>query len=177
MVSRKIKAPSEKHRTELISLGTGAPLEVHPNTDPSILLSADPHENDKLLREKWGADYDKKKKEQEAINHSDNFNYHADDQRRCPFASHIRKCGPRDDHPFYTKHLMLRRGIPYGELTKNDEKAGGVSQQERGLLFVSYQSNIKNGFHTVQKGMFPFLYTRSITLTTAIRMGEYRSRP
>ena len=51
------------------------------------------------------------------------------------------------------KHLMLRRGIPYGPLTKNEEKAGGVSQAERGLLFVSYQSSIKNGFYTVQKGV------------------------
>jgi hypothetical protein len=48
---------------------------------------------------------------------------------------------------------MLRRGIPYGPLTKNEEKAGGVSQAERGLLFVSYQSSIRNGFHTVQKGV------------------------
>jgi deferrochelatase/peroxidase EfeB len=48
---------------------------------------------------------------------------------------------------------MLRRGIPYGPLTQNDEKAGGVSQHERGLLFVSYQSSITNGFRTVQKGL------------------------
>ncbi|KAJ5461244.1 Dyp-type peroxidase [Penicillium daleae] len=129
----------------------GAPLELYPDSDPSHILSADPHENYELLKKEWGDDFDRKYKEQEATNHTDNFNYNADDQTRCPFASHIRKCGPRDDHPFYTKHLMLRRGIPYGPLTTNNEKAGGVSQTERGLLFVSYQSNIKNGFHTVQK--------------------------
>ena len=111
------------------------------------------------------------------MNHTDNFNYNADNQTRCPFASHIRKCGPRDDHPFYQKHLMLRRGIPYGPLTKNEEKAGGVSQTERGLLFVSYQSSIKNGFHTVQKGMSPVSYTSNIALTSILRMGEYRRGP
>ena len=40
---------------------------------------------------------------------------------------------------------MLRRGIPYGPLTKNEEKTGGVSQAEHGLLFVSYQNSIKMG--------------------------------
>lgn len=43
------------------------------------------------------------------------------------------------------KHLMLRRGIPYGPLAKNEEKTGGVSQAEHGLLFVSYQNSIKMG--------------------------------
>jgi hypothetical protein len=173
----KKKSTKYETKTELIFLATGAPLELHPERDPSHILSADPHENYELLKKEWGDDFERKYKEQEAMNHTDNFNYNADDQTRCPFASHIRKCGPRDDHPFYTKHLMLRRGIPYGPLTKNEEKAGGVSQTERGLLFVSYQSNIKNGFHTVQKGISLVLYTSSTKLTAIIRMGEYCSRP
>jgi deferrochelatase/peroxidase EfeB len=148
-------------------------LELYPDSDPSHILSADPHENYELLKKEWGDDFDRKYKEQEATNHTDNFNYNADDQTRCPFASHIRKCGPRDDHPFYTKHLMLRRGIPYGPLTSNNEKAGGVSQTERGLLFVSYQSNIKNGFHTVQKGVSPLFHTSNLTLTPIARMGKH----
>jgi hypothetical protein len=52
-----------------------------------------------------------------------------------------------------------------------------VSQTERGLLFVSYQSNIKNGFHTVQKGISLLCDTSSTKLTSIIRMGEYCSRP
>ena len=75
---------------------------------------------------------------------------------------------------FYTKHLMLRRGILCGPLTKNEEKAGGVSQAERGLLFVSYQSSIKNGFYTVQKGVSLFSQTSSIVLIPIARMGVYR---
>nr|UPX44799.1 dye-decolorizing heme-containing peroxidase [Penicillium camemberti] len=129
----------------------GAPLELHPTDDPSVVLDHEPNENVRKLKEKWGADFDKNWKEQEVRNHTDNFNYNADDQTKCPYASHIRKCGPRDDHPFYHKHLMLRRGIPYGDLTLTPEKEGGVSQVERGLLFVSYQSSIQNGFRTVQK--------------------------
>ncbi|KAJ5640261.1 uncharacterized protein N7484_008123 [Penicillium longicatenatum] len=63
--------------------------------------------------------------------------------RKCPYASHIRKTGPRDDYPDYTKHLMMRRGIPY--------RPCGSTQHERGLLFVSYQSSIENRFVTQQK--------------------------
>ncbi|KAJ5143325.1 Dyp-type peroxidase [Penicillium bovifimosum] len=129
----------------------GAPLELDGDKDPNETLDPDPLKNNQLLREKWGDEADKKFKEREEKNHTDDFNYHPDDQLRCPYASHIRKCGPRNDHPPHPKHLMLRRGIPYGPLTHPDEKAGGVSQHERGLLFVSYQSSITNGFRTVQK--------------------------
>lgn len=129
----------------------GAPLELHPVTDPSKILDQEPNENVRKLKELWGADFEKNWKMQEATNHTDDFNYVQDDQTKCPYASHIRKCGPRDDHPFYNKHLMLRRGIPYGDLTLIPEKGGGVSLTERGLLFVSYQSSINNGFRTVQK--------------------------
>lgn len=130
-------------------------MEIHPTTDPSVVLNHNPVENVKELKKLWGDDFERKWKEMEEKNHTDDFNYNADDQTKCPYASHIRKCGPRDDHPFYHKHLMLRRGIPYGgDETTRAEKEGGVSQVERGLLFVSYQSSIRNGFRTVQKGAF-----------------------
>lgn len=134
-------------------LFTGAPLELYGDKDPNESLHHDPLINNQLLREKWGDQADANFKAREARNHTDDFNYNPADQTSCPYAAHIRKCGPRNDEPDHPKHLMLRRGIPYGPLTHNDEKAGGVSQHERGLLFVSYQSSITNGFRHVQKGV------------------------
>lgn len=142
--------------TVLTSIGKpGAPLELHPTKDPNPIRDADPVLSQQKLREEWGAEADKKFAELERTNKTDNFNYDPKDQTRCPFASHIRKCGPRNDHPGYVKHLMLRRGIPYGPMTTPAEKQGGISQVDRGLLFVSYQSSITNGFRTIQKGMYP----------------------
>jgi deferrochelatase/peroxidase EfeB len=142
--------------TDLIS--TGAPLELHHDKDPTPFFTPDPMVNKDLMIEDWkkkGHDDEAVKaklKELEVINHSDAFTYDPEDQTKCPYAAHIRKCGPRDDFPGYEKHLMMRRGIPYGPQTEQNEKAGFVSQHDRGLLFVSYQSSIENGFRFVQKG-------------------------
>ncbi|CAI7625654.1 unnamed protein product [Penicillium glandicola] len=132
----------------------GAPLELHPDADPAPMLTPDPIKNKELLFAQWtteGKDPEAEYKKLEEENHTDAFTYNPEDQTKCPYAAHIRKCGPRDDFPNYEKHLMLRRGIPYGPLTLNNEKGGGVSQHDRGLLFVSYQSSITNGFRFVQK--------------------------
>jgi len=68
---------------------------------------------------------------------------------RCPYAAHIRKVNPRADgtdtagmSDVFT-HALLRRGIPYGEPFTEGEPPGSV---DRGLLFLSYQSSIKNQF-------------------------------
>ncbi|KAJ5948649.1 hypothetical protein N7454_001956 [Penicillium verhagenii] len=132
----------------------GAPLEDHPDQDPNPAFATDPLENKKQMIADWqkrGLDVKEEERKLEEMNHSDAFTYNPDDQTKCPYAAHIRKCGPRDDFPNYEKHLMLRRGIPYGPQTLPNEKAGFVSQHDRGLLFVSYQSSIENGFQFVQK--------------------------
>ncbi len=61
----------------------------------------------------------------------------------CPFASHIRKANPRDDlraaaRGEVQRHRLLRRGIPYGPSGEDDEN--------RGLLFLSYQASIERQF-------------------------------
>ncbi|KAJ5229678.1 hypothetical protein N7489_010386 [Penicillium chrysogenum] len=132
----------------------GAPLELYPDADPTPLRDPDPETNKKLLFKEWseqGKNPHEEYKKLEATNHTDAFTYNPEDQTRCPYAAHIRKCGPRDDFPNYERHLMMRRGIPYGPVTKTNEKGAGVSQHDRGLLFVSYQSDITNGFRFVQK--------------------------
>ncbi|CAG8064621.1 unnamed protein product [Penicillium nalgiovense] len=85
------------------------------------------------------------------MNHTDAFNYNPIDQTRCPYASHMRKTSPRDDYPNYTKHVMMRRGIPYGPWCSADKRTRGYTEHDRGLRFVSYQSSIDNGFRTQQK--------------------------
>ena len=69
----------------------------------------------------------------------------ANDQSRCPFAAHIRKTNPRIGVGNDTTNLMLRRGIPFGPVWEE----GQNDNAERGLLFTSYQSALKNGFQFV----------------------------
>ncbi|KAJ5238116.1 hypothetical protein N7489_008207 [Penicillium chrysogenum] len=115
----------------------GAPMEVHPLEDPNHSKNKD---------QPWFTTNNMK-----TLNNTDDFNYNPSDQTKCPYASHMRKTGPRDDYPDYNKHVMIRRGIPYGEWCSDEERASGTTQHERGLLFVSYQSSIENGFVTQQK--------------------------
>lgn len=87
-----------------------------------------------------------------------NFTYDQDaDGRRVPIAAHIRKVNPRSealpDGERSNSHRMLRRGIPYGPDFADGEPAYEAAvppEQDRGLLFVCYQSSITRGFETVQ---------------------------
>ena len=95
-----------------------------------------------------------------------NFDFRDDPEAtKCPFHSHIRKTNPRGESAVFLKefgvtveeersHLMLRRGITYGErrhftigegVEFKDQPDGGV-----GLLFMAYQSNIENQFEFTQ---------------------------
>ena len=44
-----------------------------------LVMSADPHDNYKLLKKERGDDFEGKYKKQEGINHTGNFNFNADD--------------------------------------------------------------------------------------------------
>lgn len=81
-----------------------------------------------------------------------------DTQNRCPFASHVRKTNPRNDllglGISTEKNRILRSGIPFGPQVTADEKAKSKTAHDRGLLFVSYQSNIASGFQFIQQSKF-----------------------
>jgi len=67
----------------------------------------------------------------------------------CPFAAHMRKVNPRDNHdvdPGF--HRIIRRGAPYGRFIADRYKDDGVP---RGLLFMSYQSSLLHGTVFIQK--------------------------
>ncbi|KAA1104038.1 hypothetical protein PGT21_050353 [Puccinia graminis f. sp. tritici] len=79
-------------------------------------------------------------------------------QERCPYAAHIRKANPRngiqsgaDLRKTVLPHLMIRNGIPYGPELTEEETDMMKTKENRGLLFVSYQSEIADGFQFVQK--------------------------
>jgi deferrochelatase/peroxidase EfeB len=128
-------------------------MELYPSTDPmdGLRKHKDPEENQKMVAQNLGQEGLDRLKTMKTQNNTDAFNYNSIDQTKCPYASHMRKTGPRDDCPNYTKHLIMRRGIPYGDWCSDDERAGGTTEKERGLLFVCYQSSIDNGFRTQQK--------------------------
>jgi Dyp-type peroxidase family len=106
---------------------SGAPLALTPAQDDTT-LAADPQQNN-------------------------NFDL-ADDQaqRRCPFGAHIRKTNPRRDIPKtgLDPHRIIRAGIPFGPEVSDAENSAGQTQQERGLMFVCYQTSIPAQFEFVQ---------------------------
>jgi Dyp-type peroxidase family len=81
-----------------------------------------------------------------------NFNYTGDvNGFKCPYAGHIRKTNPRRSETQI--HLMLRRGITYGQRADdpNDGKIDNKPERDVGLLFMSYQSNLLDQFEFTQK--------------------------
>ncbi|KAG8896613.1 hypothetical protein FRC00_005682 [Tulasnella sp. 408] len=93
-----------------------------------------------------------------------NFAYHLPEpgQARCPFSAHIRKTAPRKhidkpDSPFkldpvLPHALIMRAGIPYGPEVTRAERRAQKTSEDRGLLFVSYQSLLNSfGFGFIQR--------------------------
>ena len=111
---------------------SGTPLELTPSQDDTT-LGPDPQQNN-------------------------NFDFSDDQaQRRCPFGAHIRKTNPREDFaPGGTQaadvdpHRVIRAGIPFGPEVSATEEAAHTTSQERGLMFVCYQTSIPNQFEFVQ---------------------------
>jgi deferrochelatase/peroxidase EfeB len=108
-------------------------LDIAPKQDDRG-LAKDPNENNNFFFED---------------NDDDKTNPHS----RCPFSSHIRKTNPRSDlRPEVIKmERVLRRGIPYGPEVTPSERANNITEHDRGLLFVCYQSHIARGFELMQR--------------------------
>lgn len=82
------------------------------------------------------------------------FTFAPGSQEQCPFAAHVRKMNPRGDVDVVNginPHRVLRRGIPYGPEVGAGEREASRTKEDRGLLFVCYQSNLSNGFQFLQK--------------------------
>ena len=117
---------------------SGAPLSITPLQDEPQ-LAAKPAENNDFVFS------------------SDQF------QRACPYAAHIRKVNPRDDfavpassatdanaHAAVLVRRIMRAGIAFGPEVTREETISRTTSEERGLLFVCYQTSINNQFEFVQ---------------------------
>ncbi|GJJ12992.1 hypothetical protein Clacol_007241 [Clathrus columnatus] len=110
---------------------SGAPVDLAPLFDDPV-LGADPQRNNNFTFAHPGSDL-------------------TSDQSRCPFSAHIRKTAPRADfNPVNVNNHIIRAGIPYGPEVSPKEAASNTTTTERGLAFVSYQSNISQGFRFLQ---------------------------
>lgn len=78
------------------------------------------------------------------------FDYPLDDHTNCPFASHMRKAKPRALVNNSDKFDIMRRGIPYGPELSDDEKTKEKTEQDRGLMFLCYQTSLSNGFQFIR---------------------------
>jgi Dyp-type peroxidase family len=86
--------------------------------------------------------------------HTNRFRYADDpDGRGCPVGAHVRRANPRDalgwQGRLTQRHRILRRGMSYGP-----PLADGVTEpdgDERGLMFVCFQSSIERQFEFVQR--------------------------
>ncbi|KAF9494758.1 dye decolorizing peroxidase [Pleurotus eryngii] len=90
------------------------------------------------------------------LNNNFDFNHPApfdisSNQSYCPFSAHIRKIRPRADQGNQNlKNQMIRASIPYGEELSDDEINNKKTATERGVAFVTYQSDLGSGFHFQQ---------------------------
>jgi Dyp-type peroxidase family len=82
----------------------------------------------------------------------------------CPIGAHIRRANPRDSLPGGFKrtrrHRLIRRGMPYG-----------AEGEERGLMFVCFNSSIARQFEVVNRWLndgAPFALGRDADLLTAL---------
>ena len=93
-----------------------------------------------------------------------NFEFHEDDPdgELVPLSAHIRKVYPRDEptedggEEDTQTHRILRRGIPFGTSLPADAKATDAAAtaafpDDRGLLFMCYQSSIAQQFEFTQR--------------------------
>jgi Dyp-type peroxidase family len=73
------------------------------------------------------------------------------EQRKCPYAAHIRKVYPRDDtgnEAEVQRHRIIRQGITFGPEVAPGET---TTKQSRGLMFVCYQTSIERQFEYIQR--------------------------
>ena len=87
---------------------------------------------------------------------------------RCPFAAHTRKMRPRSDDKSHDAHAILRRGIAYGDEVTDEEHSTQKTDMEngdRGILFVGYQSDLFQGFRTLQSSKLSPSFSSTLKLT------------
>ncbi|KAJ7145035.1 dye-decolorizing peroxidase precursor [Mycena filopes] len=116
---------------------SGAPIFLSPTADDPV-LAQDPNRNN---------DFNYLVESNPEPGTENHFN-----QTNCPFSAHIRKVHPRGDldPSVENQHFIIRSSIPYGPEVTATESSSATTSVDRGLAFVSYQSNVFNGFTFLQ---------------------------
>ncbi len=80
-----------------------------------------------------------------------NFNYGKDPSgSECPFHAHIRNVNPRTQAE--NSPRLVRRGMTYGKrINYQSQKLSALPNQDVGLLFMSFQENIREQFVALQQ--------------------------
>lgn len=89
---------------------------------------------------------------------------------KCPIAAHIRKMRPRADlyiskdggevtaQENYSENtnVILRRSVTFGpEIQEGEEQLSVEKQPKRGIYFMCYQGDLRNGFNFLTSRKFP----------------------
>jgi Dyp-type peroxidase family len=103
---------------------SGAPLVKAPNADDPVLADDPARVND--------------------------FDYERDDPRglACPLGAHVRRARPRDTVPGRDRHLVIRRGLPYGPALPDTAPDDGV---DRGIIGMMLNTSIERQFEFIQR--------------------------
>ncbi len=87
------------------------------------------------------------------VKRNNNFKYKDDlDGHRCPMGAHIRRMNPRDAMLFNKladRRRIIRRGLPYGVHTPEDQPADDVA--EHGIMFLAINASFERQFEFVQQ--------------------------
>jgi Dyp-type peroxidase family len=83
------------------------------------------------------------------VKHNNAFNY-ADDRLgySCPRGAHVRRAHPRKGLPSERRHLLIRRGLPYGRALDDGALGDGA---DRGLVGVFLNASIERQYEFVQR--------------------------
>lgn len=84
------------------------------------------------------------------------FDFSADKEGRlCPVVSHIRRTNPRAIEHDRKSPKIVRRGMSYGPAVSPEAREGtdydGIDQEDRGVLFMAYCSNLAEQYETIQR--------------------------
>lgn len=92
---------------------------------------------------------------------------------KCPIAAHIRKMRPRADlyiskdggevsaqtNYWNNTNLILRRSVTFGpEIQPGEEKLEPSERPKRGIYFMCYQGDLRNGFNFLTSRKFLSLH-------------------
>lgn len=116
------------------------------------------------------------------------YHYNTPKELKCPIAAHIRKMRPRadlfiskdgdmhvsaGDNYWNNTNVILRRSVTFGpEIEEGEEDKPREQQPKRGIYFMCYQGDFRNGFNFLTSRKFPVT-----PLTNPVRRSHHQAGP